>query len=66
MHTGDCHMAGKRHRPVDRDEARRLLATRQRVRPLPARQPARHHRLIQQASLYCRSALIETLTLLGQ
>lgn len=27
IHTGDCHMAGKRHRPVDRDEARRLLAT---------------------------------------
>ncbi|MGA5121314.1 DUF6233 domain-containing protein [Streptomyces pseudogriseolus] len=26
IHTGDdCHMAGKRHRPVDRDEARRLL-----------------------------------------
>ncbi|OWA00996.1 hypothetical protein B9W62_35770 [Streptomyces sp. CS113] len=24
--AGDCHMAGKRHRPVDRDEARRLLA----------------------------------------
>ncbi|MGW3385002.1 DUF6233 domain-containing protein [Streptomyces albogriseolus] len=28
MHTGDCHMTGKRHRPVDRDEARRPLATR--------------------------------------
>ncbi|MFD8255539.1 DUF6233 domain-containing protein [Streptomyces werraensis] len=27
VHAGDCHMAGKRHRPVDRDEARRLLAT---------------------------------------
>ncbi|MFC8835825.1 DUF6233 domain-containing protein [Streptomyces griseoincarnatus] len=27
IHTGDCHMAGKRHRPVDRVEARRLLAT---------------------------------------
>lgn len=27
IHTGDCHMAGKRHRPVDRDEARRLLTT---------------------------------------
>ncbi|MFF3208649.1 MULTISPECIES: DUF6233 domain-containing protein [unclassified Streptomyces] len=26
VHAGDCHMAGKRHRPVDRDEARRLLA----------------------------------------
>lgn len=25
VHAGDCHMAGKRHRPVDRDEARRLL-----------------------------------------
>ncbi|MEU6337605.1 DUF6233 domain-containing protein [Streptomyces cellulosae] len=27
VHTGDCHMAGTRHRPVDHDEARRLLAT---------------------------------------
>ncbi|MFD7879504.1 DUF6233 domain-containing protein [Streptomyces sp. NPDC059766] len=26
VHGGDCHMAGKRRRPVDRDEARRLLA----------------------------------------
>ncbi|MET9793517.1 DUF6233 domain-containing protein [Streptomyces canus] len=26
MHAGNCHMAGKRHRPVDRSEARRLLA----------------------------------------
>ncbi|MEU5324513.1 DUF6233 domain-containing protein [Streptomyces sp. NPDC021056] len=26
VHAGDCHMTGKRHRPVDRDEARRLLA----------------------------------------
>ncbi|MFL9658696.1 DUF6233 domain-containing protein [Streptomyces sp. PB17] len=26
VHVGDCHMAGKRCRPVDRDEARRLLA----------------------------------------
>ncbi|MEU4878779.1 DUF6233 domain-containing protein, partial [Streptomyces sp. NPDC021608] len=25
-HAGDCHAAGKRRRPVDRDEARRLLA----------------------------------------
>ncbi|MFJ3363509.1 DUF6233 domain-containing protein [Streptomyces anthocyanicus] len=25
VHAGDCHMAGRRHRPVDRDEARRLL-----------------------------------------
>jgi len=25
VHTGDCHLAGTRHRPVDRDEARRLL-----------------------------------------
>ncbi|MFJ8364407.1 DUF6233 domain-containing protein [Streptomyces sp. NPDC093984] len=29
IHTGDCHMAGKRHRhrPVSREEARRLLAS---------------------------------------
>lgn len=27
VHAGDCSMAGKRHRPVDRDEARRLLAS---------------------------------------
>ncbi|MGW1728966.1 DUF6233 domain-containing protein [Streptomyces sp. NPDC002306] len=27
VHAGDCHMAGGRHRPVDREEARRLLAT---------------------------------------
>lgn len=26
IHAGDCHMAGKRRRPVGRDEARRLLA----------------------------------------
>ncbi|WP_234437090.1 DUF6233 domain-containing protein [Streptomyces maremycinicus] len=26
VHAGDCHMAGKRRRPVGRDEARRLLA----------------------------------------
>ncbi len=26
VHAGDCYMAGKRRRPVDRDEARRLLA----------------------------------------
>ncbi|MFD9394060.1 DUF6233 domain-containing protein [Streptomyces sp. NPDC060000] len=26
VHAGDCHMAGKRCRPVGRDEARRLLA----------------------------------------
>ncbi|WP_217243186.1 DUF6233 domain-containing protein [Streptomyces sp. AC555_RSS877] len=25
IHKGDCYMAGKRRRPVDRDEARRLL-----------------------------------------
>ncbi|QKV98346.1 DUF6233 domain-containing protein [Streptomyces sp. NA02536] len=25
VHAGDCYMAGKRRRPVDRDEARRLL-----------------------------------------
>ncbi|MFF7647014.1 DUF6233 domain-containing protein [Streptomyces canus] len=27
LHTGDCYAAGKRRRPVDRDEARRLLAS---------------------------------------
>lgn len=27
IHTGDCHMKGTRLRPVDRDEARRLLTT---------------------------------------
>ncbi|WP_328879164.1 DUF6233 domain-containing protein [Streptomyces sp. NBC_00299] len=27
VHAGDCYMAGKRRRPVNRDEARRLLAT---------------------------------------
>lgn len=27
VHAGDCYMAGKRRRPVTRDEARRLLAT---------------------------------------
>ncbi|MFZ4145482.1 DUF6233 domain-containing protein [Streptomyces griseoincarnatus] len=27
IHAGNCHMAGKRRRPVDRDEARRLLTT---------------------------------------
>ncbi|MET8898324.1 DUF6233 domain-containing protein [Streptomyces albogriseolus] len=27
VHTGDCHTAGTRHRPVDQGEARRLLAT---------------------------------------
>ncbi|MEU6807819.1 DUF6233 domain-containing protein [Streptomyces sp. NPDC046831] len=27
VHTGDCHLAGERRRPVSRDEARRLLAT---------------------------------------
>ncbi|WP_244362277.1 DUF6233 domain-containing protein [Streptomyces aquilus] len=27
VHAGDCYAAGKRRRPVDRDEARRLLAT---------------------------------------
>ncbi|WP_331733350.1 DUF6233 domain-containing protein (plasmid) [Streptomyces sp. NBC_00080] len=26
VHAGDCHMTGKRRRPVVRDEARRLLA----------------------------------------
>ncbi|MEU9272741.1 DUF6233 domain-containing protein [Streptomyces sp. NPDC048251] len=26
VHAGDCHMAGKRRRPLGRDEARRLLA----------------------------------------
>ncbi|WP_307167455.1 DUF6233 domain-containing protein [Streptomyces rishiriensis] len=26
IHAGNCHMAGKRWRPVGRDEARRLLA----------------------------------------
>ncbi|WP_307179758.1 DUF6233 domain-containing protein [Streptomyces africanus] len=26
-HAGDCHAAGNRRRPVDRDEARRLLAS---------------------------------------
>ncbi|MFF5538543.1 DUF6233 domain-containing protein [Streptomyces cinerochromogenes] len=26
VHRGACYMAGKRHRPVDREEARRLLA----------------------------------------
>ncbi|MFI1758000.1 DUF6233 domain-containing protein [Streptomyces sp. NPDC020571] len=26
VHSGDCHMSGKRRRPVDRDEARRLLS----------------------------------------
>ncbi|MEU3862883.1 DUF6233 domain-containing protein [Streptomyces sp. NPDC028722] len=26
VHSGTCHMAGKRRRPVDREEARRLLA----------------------------------------
>ncbi|MEU9272320.1 DUF6233 domain-containing protein [Streptomyces sp. NPDC048251] len=26
VHAGDCHMTGKRRRPVGRDEARRLLA----------------------------------------
>ncbi|WP_307721062.1 DUF6233 domain-containing protein [Streptomyces rishiriensis] len=26
VHAGDCYTAGKRRRPVDRDEARRLLA----------------------------------------
>ncbi|WP_189598993.1 DUF6233 domain-containing protein, partial [Streptomyces pilosus] len=25
VHAGDCYIAGKRRRPVDRDEARRLL-----------------------------------------
>ncbi|GHB78965.1 hypothetical protein GCM10010377_81270 [Streptomyces viridiviolaceus] len=27
VHAGDCCMAGRRHRPVGRDEARRLLAS---------------------------------------
>ncbi|MER5753721.1 DUF6233 domain-containing protein [Streptomyces sp. NPDC002088] len=27
VHAGDCYMAGQRRRPVDREEARRLLAT---------------------------------------
>ncbi|WP_055712058.1 DUF6233 domain-containing protein [Streptomyces torulosus] len=27
LHTGGCYAAGKRRRPVDRDEARRLLAS---------------------------------------
>ncbi|WP_307839562.1 DUF6233 domain-containing protein [Streptomyces sp. MBT49] len=26
VHAGDCYAAGRRHRAVDRDEARRLLA----------------------------------------
>ncbi|KFG71163.1 DUF6233 domain-containing protein [Streptomyces mutabilis] len=26
VHAGDCYLAGSRRRPVDRDEARRLLA----------------------------------------
>ncbi|MGW3099655.1 DUF6233 domain-containing protein [Streptomyces sp. NPDC001102] len=26
LHAGDCYMLGSRRRPVDRDEARRLLA----------------------------------------
>ncbi|MEU5335599.1 DUF6233 domain-containing protein [Streptomyces asoensis] len=26
VHAGDCYMAGKRRRPIGRDEARRLLA----------------------------------------
>ncbi|MFE2053890.1 DUF6233 domain-containing protein [Streptomyces sp. NPDC059459] len=27
VHAGDCYIAGTRRRPVDRDEARRLLAS---------------------------------------
>ncbi|MFD5952011.1 DUF6233 domain-containing protein [Streptomyces collinus] len=27
VHAGNCYAAGNRHRPVDRDEARRLLAS---------------------------------------
>ncbi|MFJ9588707.1 DUF6233 domain-containing protein [Streptomyces acidicola] len=27
VHTGDCYAAGKRRRAIDRDEARRLLAS---------------------------------------
>ncbi|MFH8500552.1 DUF6233 domain-containing protein [Streptomyces coeruleorubidus] len=27
VHAGDCYAAGNRRRPVDRDEARRLLAS---------------------------------------
>ncbi|MFF3968034.1 DUF6233 domain-containing protein [Streptomyces griseorubiginosus] len=27
LHAGDCYAAGKRRRPVDRDEARRLLTS---------------------------------------
>ncbi|MFC4464558.1 DUF6233 domain-containing protein [Streptomyces xiangluensis] len=34
VRAGDCHMAGSRRRPVDRDEARRLLAA-----GLPGRRP---------------------------
>ncbi|MER5227154.1 DUF6233 domain-containing protein [Streptomyces flaveus] len=26
IHAGDCHMVGARRRPIDREEARRLLA----------------------------------------
>ncbi|MEU8851917.1 DUF6233 domain-containing protein [Streptomyces sp. NPDC048564] len=27
VHVGDCYAAGKRQRPIDRDEARRLLTS---------------------------------------
>ncbi|MFF8883853.1 DUF6233 domain-containing protein [Streptomyces flaveolus] len=27
VHAGDCYMAGQRRRPIDRDEARRLIAS---------------------------------------
>ncbi|MGI5397167.1 DUF6233 domain-containing protein [Streptomyces sp. CA-251251] len=37
VHAGDCYIAGTRRRPVDRDEARRLLASDS--RPAPTASP---------------------------
>ncbi|MGI3198646.1 DUF6233 domain-containing protein [Streptomyces sp. GLT-R25] len=46
VHVGGCYAAGKRRRPVGRDEARRLLASGVRAwQPLPARHRPGHPRL---------------------
>ncbi|MER7403013.1 DUF6233 domain-containing protein [Streptomyces sp. NPDC000070] len=53
VHAGDCYAAGNRHRPVDRNEARRLLASGlSRLPPLPARPRPAHSRLTTRPETY--------------
>ncbi|MFH0180615.1 DUF6233 domain-containing protein [Streptomyces cacaoi] len=52
VHAGDCHMAGKRRRPIGRDEVRRLLAGG--LRPCTSRQVAADRGLLQSNKLMVR------------